>query len=170
METIAAIVLALVIVLVILDLLRRKKIREKYAALWLIVGAATLILGIFPELLAVAADLTGVSVPSNLLFALGILFVLGVLLHLSFEISALEDETRTLAEEVAILRAQVESLLEPADRARRAVPSSRPSTEPTMSATDRTTRPSSDGRPGAEPSTAAPKRASSPAARPTQLP
>jgi hypothetical protein len=108
-ETVGALVLALVIVLVILDLLRRKKIREKYAALWLIVGAATLILGLAPQLLDVAADLAGVSVPSNLLFALGILFVLGVLLHLTFEISSLEDETRTLAEEVAILRSQVEN-------------------------------------------------------------
>ncbi|MFJ6002741.1 DUF2304 domain-containing protein [Arthrobacter sp. NPDC092385] len=110
METIAAFVLAIIIVAVILDLLRRKKIREKYAALWLIVGAATVLLGAFPELLAIAAEAVGVTVPSNLLFALGILFVLGVLLHLSVEISSVEDETRTLAEEVAILRAQLEAL------------------------------------------------------------
>ena len=112
MTTIAAFVLALTIILVILDLVRRKKIREKYAALWLIVGAATVVLGIFPQLLAFTADLLGVSVPSNLLFALGILFVLGVLLHLSFEISALEDETRKLAEEVAIQRRQIEAIHE----------------------------------------------------------
>jgi hypothetical protein len=110
LETIAAFVLTIIIVAIILDLLRRKKIREKYAALWLIVGAATLVLGAFPQLLAIAAEAAGVTVPSNLLFALGILFVLGVLLHLSVEISAVEDETRTLAEEVAILRAQLEAL------------------------------------------------------------
>lgn len=124
METVGALVLALLIVLVILDLLRRKKIREKYAALWLIVGAATLILGLAPQLLDVAADLVGVSVPSNLLFALGILFVLGVLLHLTFEISSLEDETRTLAEEVAILRSQVE------DRGATGSPDSRSGSNP----------------------------------------
>jgi hypothetical protein len=110
LETIAAFVLAIIIVAVVLDLLRRKKIREKYAALWLIVGAATVVLGAFPQLLGVAAETLGVTVPSNLLFALGILFVLGVLLHLSVEISSVEDETRTLAEEVAILRAQLEAL------------------------------------------------------------
>ncbi len=110
METIAAFVLAIIIVAIILDLLRRKKIREKYAALWLIVGAATVVLGAFPQLLAIAAETVGVEIPSNLLFALGILFVLGVLLHLSVEISAVEDETRALAEEVAILRTQLESL------------------------------------------------------------
>ncbi|MDQ0735511.1 DUF2304 domain-containing protein [Arthrobacter agilis] len=110
METIAAFVLAIIIVAVVLDLLRRKKIREKYAALWLIVGAATVVLGAFPQLLAIAAETVGVTIPSNLLFALGILFVLGVLLHLSVEISSVEDETRALAEEVAILRAQLEAL------------------------------------------------------------
>lgn len=110
METIAAFVLAIIIVALVLDLLRRKKIREKYAALWLIVGAATVVLGAFPQLLAIAADTVGVTIPSNLLFALGILFVLGVLLHLSVEISSVEDETRALAEEVAILRAQLEAL------------------------------------------------------------
>ena len=110
METIAAFVLAIVIVALVLDLLRRKKIREKYAALWLIVGAATVVLGAFPQLLRIAAETVGVSIPSHLLFALGILFVLGVLLHLSVEISSVEDETRALAEEVAILRAQLEAL------------------------------------------------------------
>ncbi|MHA7209503.1 DUF2304 domain-containing protein [Arthrobacter sp. MDT1-65] len=110
METIAAFVLAIVIVALVLDLLRRKKIREKYAALWLIVGAATVVLGAFPQLLRIAAETVGVTIPSNLLFALGILFVLGVLLHLSVEISSVEDETRALAEEVAILRAQLEAL------------------------------------------------------------
>lgn len=110
METIAPFVLAVIILALVLDLLRRKKIREKYAALWLVVGAAITVLGAFPQLLRIASELVGVSVPSNLLFALGILFMLGVLLHLSVEISSVEDETRTLAEEVAILRAQLEAL------------------------------------------------------------
>nr|WP_231707689.1 DUF2304 domain-containing protein [Arthrobacter sp. zg-Y919] len=100
----------LIILVFVLDLLRRKKLREKYAALWLIVGFLILILAWFPYLLGVAAGLLGVQVPSNLLFAISIVFLLGVLLHLSVEISEVEDETRTLAEEVAILRVQVEKL------------------------------------------------------------
>lgn len=110
MAIIAAFALPLIILVFVLDLLRRKKLREKYAALWLIVGFLILILAWFPYLLGVAAGLLGVQVPSNLLFAISIVFLLGVLLHLSVEISAVEDETRTLAEEVAILRVQVEKL------------------------------------------------------------
>ncbi|MCU1515414.1 MAG: hypothetical protein JWQ75_135 [Pseudarthrobacter sp.] len=115
MSVLAAFVLALVIVVLVFEMLRRKKLREKYAALWLVVGLATLVLAAFPQLLAQVARLLGVQVPSNLLFALSILLALGVCLHLSWEISVVEDETRTLAEETAILRAHIDRLEERLD-------------------------------------------------------
>lgn len=110
MGNIAAFLLALAIVALVIEMLRRKKLREKYAVLWLIVGVATLVLAAFPRLLNIVAEYVGVQIPSNLLFAMSILMLLGVCLHLSWEISVVEDETRTLAEEVAILRTQLESL------------------------------------------------------------
>lgn len=110
MAVFAAFVLALLIVVVVFEMLRRKVLREKYAALWLVVGLATLVLAAFPQLLANVARTLGVQVPSNLLFALAILLALGVCLHLSWEISVVEDETRILAEEAAILRADLERL------------------------------------------------------------
>ncbi|MEE2521397.1 DUF2304 domain-containing protein [Pseudarthrobacter sp. J75] len=117
MSVLAAFVLALIIVVLVFEMLRRKKLREKYAALWLVVGLATLVLAAFPQLLADVARLLGVQVPSNLLFAMSILLALGVCLHLSWEISVVEDETRTLAEEAAILRAQLERLEQKLDQA-----------------------------------------------------
>lgn len=113
MGNIAAFLLALAIVGLVVEMLRRKKLREKYAALWLIVGVATLVLAAFPRLLNIVAEFVGVQLPSNLLFAMSILMLIGVCLHLSWEISIVEDETRTLAEEVAILRVQVEALSTP---------------------------------------------------------
>ena len=110
MSVLTAFILALVIVILVVEMLRRKKLREKYAVLWLVVGLATLVLAAFPQLLALTARLLGVQVPSNLLFAMTILLALGVCLHLSWEISVVEDETRTLAEEAAILRTHVERL------------------------------------------------------------
>ncbi|BCW72058.1 DUF2304 domain-containing protein [Arthrobacter sp. NicSoilB8] len=110
MGNIAAFLLALAIVALVVEMLRRKKLREKYAVLWLVVGVATLVLAAFPRLLNIVAEYVGVQIPSNLLFAMSILMLLGVCLHLSWEISVVEDETRTLAEEVAILRTQLESL------------------------------------------------------------
>jgi hypothetical protein len=105
--TIVAVLFVVVVLLFVIEMLRRQKIREKYAVLWIVIGIATLILAAFPDLLTWAARLIGVQVPSNLLFAIAVILLLGVTLQLSREVSAAEDEIRSLAEEVAILRADL---------------------------------------------------------------
>ncbi|OUM39814.1 DUF2304 domain-containing protein [Arthrobacter sedimenti] len=110
MSTLFPFLLAFVIVAFIVWLLRQRKLREKYAILWIAVGIATLLLAGFPALLATVATAVGFVVPSNFLFVVAIVLLLGVCLHLSLEISVVEDETRALAEEAAILRNQLESL------------------------------------------------------------
>lgn len=97
------VVVALVILAAVISLLRSRKLREKYAGLWIMVGVAIVALSLAPGLLGALASVLGIVVPSNLLFALALLLLLGVALHLSLEISRLEDETRILAENVAIL-------------------------------------------------------------------
>ncbi|BCW67718.1 hypothetical protein NicSoilB4_24810 [Arthrobacter sp. NicSoilB4] len=109
-NTLAPFIFALVMVAIVLELVRRKVFREKYAALWLVIGASALVLAGWPDLLAGVSKLLGIQVASNLLFALCIVLLLGVCLHLSWELSVVEDENRTLAEEVAILRTAVEQL------------------------------------------------------------
>ena len=105
-----ALVASLGTTLLILELLRRGQLREKYAALWLLIGAAVVVVGLAPGLLSPVSRAVGVRTPSNLLFFLAALVLLGVCLHLSWEVSRLEDETRRLAEEHAVLRLQVERL------------------------------------------------------------
>lgn len=85
-------------------ILRSGRMREKYAALWILIGVTPIVLALWPGLLVSTAQLLGVQVPSNLLFFLSLLLLLAVALHLSLEVSMLEDESRVLAEEVAILR------------------------------------------------------------------
>lgn len=97
-------------VLAVLLMLRVGKLREKYAVLWLVVGGLTIVLGLFPSMLDFAASMVGVRVPANLLFALSIVLLVGVGLHVSRELTILEDETRILAEEVALLRSSVARL------------------------------------------------------------
>ena len=105
-----ALVASLGTTMLILELLRRGQLREKYAALWLLIGAAVVVVGLAPGLLSPVSRAVGVRTPSNLLFFLAALVLLGVCLHLSWEVSRLEDETRRLAEEHAVLRLQVERL------------------------------------------------------------
>lgn len=110
MNTVFFLVVALLVVSVVLRLLRNQKLREKYAALWLVVGIVTIGLAAFPQVLVVAARSLGFVIPANFLFVLAILLLLAVALHLSLEISRLEDETRILAEETAILRSEIQDL------------------------------------------------------------
>lgn len=108
---------ALIILALIVTMLMRRHLREKYAVMWLLIGAAMLVLALFPDLLGALAGLLGVIVPSNLLFALAVALLIGVTLHLSWELSRAEEEIRRVAEEVAILRAEVERLQVSMDKA-----------------------------------------------------
>jgi hypothetical protein len=106
----AGIIFAVAVLAIIIVMLLRRQLREKYATLWIVIGVALLILSIFPALLIGLTHLLGVEVPANLIFALSIVLLVGVALHLSWELSRAEDEIRRLAEETAILRADVDAL------------------------------------------------------------
>lgn len=101
---------ALLILVVIFWLLLTRRLREKYALLWLVIGLALLVLTVFPGLLGSLSDIVGVEIPANLLFILTLALLVGVTLHQSWELSTAEDEIRRVAEEVAILRAEIERL------------------------------------------------------------
>ena len=115
MPVFAGFVIVFAILVFILEMLRKRRLREKYAVLWIVIGLALLLLAAFPQLLFWAAALLGVQVPSNLLFAMALLLLMTVCLHLSFEQSQSEDELRVLAEEVAILKTKVRELEEGAE-------------------------------------------------------
>ena len=112
-----AVVLALAFLVLVVLLLRGRRIREKYAAIWLVLGTAVVVLALFPRLAFWLAGVAGVEQPSNLLFAVGSAVLLAVCIQLSSEISSLEEETRTLAEEIALLRLEVHDRATAADGA-----------------------------------------------------
>ena len=90
------------------EMMRRQRLREKYAVFWAVVAVFTLLVAAVPGLLDWAADLLGVEVPSNLLFFVASMLLLVVSVQHSSELGRLEERTRTLAEEVALLRFQLE--------------------------------------------------------------
>ena len=93
-------ILAILVCTFVVVQVRHQRMKERYAALWLIIGAVIIVLGAFPTLLNGVADFVGVALPVNLLFLLR-----GVSIHLTLELSRLSEKTRILAEEVAILKA-----------------------------------------------------------------
>jgi hypothetical protein len=103
---------AIVTTVFIVELLRRGILREKFAALWLVVSVGVLVMAAFPRIVTWAADVVGVQVPANLLFFLTAILLLLVSVQLSYEVSRLEARTRRLAEEVALLREDVRQLVD----------------------------------------------------------
>jgi hypothetical protein len=94
----------LMLLVVILRLVRRRRLRPKYALLWLAFGAAILPFALIPSLLDRLARLVGVEYGPALLLVLGLGFFALVSLHFSSELSRMEERTRTLGEEIALLR------------------------------------------------------------------
>lgn len=105
-----ALVASLVTLVIMAELLRRRRLREKYAVLWLALGAAVLFVSIVPGPLFAAAELLGFRAPVNLVFLIAAAVLLIVSVQLSAEISTLEEENRSLAEDVGVLRLRVERL------------------------------------------------------------
>lgn len=105
--TILTAIIGLSLLVIIFELLRRRQLREKYALLWGAVAIVVVPLALFPRLLDRVTSLVGVASGVSLVLFLGLVFLLVLSLHLSWEVSALEEETRTLAEEIALLRTEI---------------------------------------------------------------
>jgi hypothetical protein len=95
----------------VIEMLRRRRLRERHAIWWLIAGIMAVIVGIFPQSLVWASNLLGIEVPTNLVFFVSILVLFFVALQHSSELTSLESKTRKLAENVTLLADKV-SLLE----------------------------------------------------------
>lgn len=97
-----------IVLLALFELMRRHRLREKYALIWALVAIAVITVAAAPVLLVKASEALGLEVPANLLFFGAAIVILVLTLQHSSELSRLEERTRTLAEEVALLRLEVE--------------------------------------------------------------
>jgi len=98
---------ALAVLAFMVELLRRRQLQEKYAILWLSVSVLIVPLAFMPFITDNLARLLGIASGVSLVLFLGIVFLLLVTVHLSWEVSRLEEETRTLAEDLALLRTEL---------------------------------------------------------------
>jgi hypothetical protein len=102
--SIAAAIASLLLLLVVFELIRSRRLRERYALLWLLTGVVLLVLSLWRGGLNTIAGWFGISgYPPAILFAVGILFILLVLLHYSTVISRLSDQSTILAQRLALL-------------------------------------------------------------------
>jgi hypothetical protein len=111
---IVAIVAAGLLLIVLLELVRRRRLLERYALLWLLSALVLLALSIWRGLLETIADAIGVAYPPNALFLIAFGFVLLLLLHFSLAVSRLSDQTKVLAQRLALLEETVHAECEAA--------------------------------------------------------
>ena len=106
--SIAATVIAVVLLLVVFELIRSRRLRERYALLWLATGLVLVALSAWRGGLNTIARWVGVETyPPAILFAVASLFILAVLLHYSTVISKLSDQNSILAQRVALLESRI---------------------------------------------------------------
>jgi Uncharacterized conserved protein (DUF2304) len=109
--SIAAAVASIVLILVVLELIRGRRLKERYALLWLVTGVVLLVLSLWREGLNTIAGWLGVSgYPPAILFAAATLFIIVVLLHYSTVLSELSDRNVVLAQRLALLEARLQAL------------------------------------------------------------
>jgi hypothetical protein len=106
--SVVGVVASIVLILVVLELVRGRRLKERYALLWLATGVVLLVLSAWRGGLNTVAGWLGVTgYPPAVLFAVATLFVLLVLLHYSTVISKLTDENVELAQRIALLEERV---------------------------------------------------------------
>jgi hypothetical protein len=100
---VVASIAAIIFLLVIFELIRSRRLQERYALLWLVTGGVILLLSAWRDALRLVAEQIGIAYPPSALFVVGFLFILVVLLHYSTVISELSERNVTLAQDVALL-------------------------------------------------------------------
>ena len=110
---IAAISLATIVVIV--ETIRRGRLREAYAIVWLVAGATILIFGVWPDVLDIVSRLLRLHHLTTL-FMVAFLFLLAIVFHFSVVLSSLTERLKTLTQDYALLQARMEDRLRELDR------------------------------------------------------
>lgn len=95
--------LSLSLFVLILELVRKRRLKEKYAILWLISASLIFVFSVFTKLLYWITSILGIGLPSNTIFLFGILFIVLINLHFSLVVSNLSEQIKKLAQKLTLL-------------------------------------------------------------------
>jgi hypothetical protein len=104
---IVALVVGIGMLLLIIELVRRRRLREEYSWLWLMTGCVILVLTLWFDLLKWITHLVGAVTPSSTIFLFAFLFLILISLHFSVVISKLTDRNKELAQRYALLELEL---------------------------------------------------------------
>ena len=110
--SIVAAIAAIILLAVIFELIRSRRLQERYALLWLATGGVILFFALWRSALGRFSDLIGIAYPPSALFVVASFFILVVLLHYSTVISELSERNLALAQRLALLEQQLKETTE----------------------------------------------------------
>ena len=101
--------------IVVLEFVRRRKLLESFALLWLFVGVAGVVVAVFRSSVDSVARFVGITAGANLFLGVGLIFLLFVCVGLSVVVSRLEERVEILAEELTAVRGVAPPISDTAD-------------------------------------------------------
>ena len=107
-QTVFALITSLLTFLFILELVRRRRLREEYSWLWLLTAGVMIVLVVWFRLLMIVTRLIGAVTPLNTLLLFAVLFLLAIAVHYSVIVSRLTTQVKNLAQELALLSARLD--------------------------------------------------------------
>ncbi len=104
-----AIAVTFALLLLVFELVRRKRLSERYAILWLVAATTLFVLAAWKGLLTTLSNDVGISYPPSALFAVAIGLIAMILLHFSLVVSRLSDQNKILAQRLALLQQRADA-------------------------------------------------------------
>lgn len=108
-QKVFTVMLSVGLIILIVDLVRRRRLREEYAWIWMLTGAVVLILAIWRDLLVSITRWIGAELPANTIFFFGVFFLILINLYFSVKLSAVTDRLNKVIQELALLRDKLEN-------------------------------------------------------------
>jgi len=108
-QKVFAIMLSIGLIILIFELVRRRKLREEYSWLWMLTGTVIFILAVWYDLLVLITRLIGIVLPASTLFFFGVFFLILINLYFSVKISTVTDQLNKVTQELALLRDRIEN-------------------------------------------------------------
>lgn len=91
---------------VVIELIRRRKLREEYAFLWVMTTLGMIVLSAWYGLIEKITHMIGAVVVTTTLFIFALLFLLAIAVHVTMVLSRLTVQVRRMAQEIAVLEAE----------------------------------------------------------------
>jgi len=111
-QQIFALIISALVFVIVIDMVRKRRLREEYSVLWLLTSVLMFVLVFRYEWLVALTDLIGAGLPTTTLFLSSIIFLMLLSVQFCIKISQLTDQVKNLSQENALMKREIESLVE----------------------------------------------------------